>query len=59
MTTLPLHSRSRVPLEALRMEPMANGWRSILLTELIDWEDFLLSNVSESFERVLRKVLRK
>ncbi len=29
-----------VPLERLSIEPMANGWSCILLTEAIAWEEF-------------------
>lgn len=29
-----------VPLERLSIEPMANGWSCILLTEAIAWEQF-------------------
>jgi hypothetical protein len=29
-----------LPMEALRVERMANGWSSLLLTEQVAWEDF-------------------
>lgn len=28
------------PLERLSVEPMANGWRCLLLTEAVGWEEF-------------------